>query len=69
MGLILVVETALWKSSDPEDNHTGCAAAHKSYLMIPNYDSLTNADLNKIVKAINAVDKLLCDNSSSSLPA
>jgi dTDP-4-amino-4,6-dideoxygalactose transaminase len=53
----------------PEDNLAGCAAAHKSYLMIPNYDSLTDADLNRIVKAINAVDKLLCDNSSSSLPA
>lgn len=52
----------------PEDNLPGCLEAHKSYLMIPNYDSLTESDLNRIVKAINAVDKLLCDNSSSSLP-
>lgn len=50
----------------PEDNLPGCLAAHNSYLMIPNYDSLTNSDLERIVKAINETDALLCGNSSSS---
>ena len=49
----------------PEDNLPGCQVAHQSYLMIPNYDSLTDYDLKRIVKAINAVDKLLYGNSSS----
>jgi dTDP-4-amino-4,6-dideoxygalactose transaminase len=53
----------------PEDNLPGCLAAHNSYLMIPNYDSLTKTDLERIVKAINATDALLCGNSSSSQQA